>query len=75
MPSSHQKVRIWNFLLHFGGVDVLVPEGWKVIDRGVPILGGFVNKTIPPAANDSDVPTLRVHYVTFCGGIDIKNKE
>lgn len=59
----------------FGGVDVLVPEGWKVVDRGVPIFGGFDNKTIPPAANDTNVPTLRVHYVTFCGGIDIKNKE
>jgi len=74
MPSSHQKVRIELFAA-FGGVDVLVPEGWKVIDRGVPILGGFDNKTIPPASDDPNLPALRVHYVTFCGGIDIKHKE
>lgn len=59
----------------FGGVEILVPEGWKVVDRGVPILGGFDNKTIPPAGDDPNLPTLRVHYVTFCGGIDIKHKE
>jgi hypothetical protein len=59
----------------FGGVDVLVPEGWKVVGRGVPILGGFENKTAPPVSDDPNLPTLRVHYVTFCGGIDIQHKE
>jgi hypothetical protein len=59
----------------FGGVNVLIPEGWKVVVQGVPILGGFDNKTIPPEVNDADIPTLRVHYVTFCGGVDIKHKD
>jgi len=59
----------------FGGVDVLIPEGWKVIDRGVPIFGGFDNKTVPPVSDDPNLPTLRVHYLVLFGGIDIKHKE
>ena len=59
----------------FGGVDVLIPEGWKVVDRGVPILGGFDNKTVPPTSDDPNIHTLRVHYLVLFGGIDIKHKE
>ncbi len=40
----------------FGGVDVVVPEGWRVAIEGTPIFGGFEDKT----ENDGELrPTLR----------------
>jgi hypothetical protein len=58
----------------FGGVDVLVPKGWKVELGGTPILGGFEDKTegdgeLPPTA-----PLLKVHATAIFGGVDVKNK-
>jgi hypothetical protein len=56
----------------FGGVDVLVPKGWKVALEGTPILGGCEDKT---ADGDlpADAPTLRVHATAIFGGVDVKN--
>ncbi|EEF24629.1 conserved hypothetical protein, partial [Ricinus communis] len=35
----------------FGGITIKVPVDWTVILEGTPIMGGFEEKTVPPAAN------------------------
>ncbi|MBE6067654.1 MAG: hypothetical protein E7211_08160 [Clostridium lundense] len=58
----------------FGGIDILVPEGWKVIATGIPIFGGWSNKTKEHEENLlNDRPVLKVRCVAAFGGIDIKN--
>lgn len=55
----------------FGGIDLRVPEGWNVHVSGLPILGGWDNKTKKPTAKNA--PTVTVRGTCFCGGVDIKN--
>jgi predicted membrane protein len=58
----------------FGGITLFVPEEWKLEMTGLPLFGGWSNKSalhsIAPEA-----PTLRLRCLAFCGGIDVKNKE
>jgi hypothetical protein len=58
----------------FGGVDVLVPEGWRVDLGGMPILGGFQDKTEGDGELPPDAPTLHVHATAIFGGVDVKNR-
>lgn len=58
----------------FGGIDILVPEGWKVIVTGIPIFGGWSNKTKEYEESSlNDGLVLKVRCVAAFGGIDIKN--
>ncbi|GAA0721461.1 DUF5668 domain-containing protein [Clostridium malenominatum] len=62
----------------FGGIDIIVPTHWKVIVTGVPIFGGWSNKTQSEQLGNNDdfisvQPVLRVKCVAAFGGIDIKN--
>lgn len=58
----------------FGGVDVIVPPGWRVELGGLPIFGGYDDKTagsvVPP-----DAPVLKVAATAIFGGVDVKNKR
>ncbi len=58
----------------FGGVDVLVPKGWRVELGGMPILGGCEDKTEADGSLPEDAPTLNVHATAIFGGVDVKNK-
>ena len=65
---------VLNLTVAFGGIDILVPEGWKVMVTGIPIFGGWSNKTKEYEENLlSDRPVLKVRCVAAFGGIDIKN--
>lgn len=55
----------------FGGIEVKVPEGWNVHITGLPILGGWEDKTEQPA--DKKAPTLYIRGTCFCGGVEVKN--
>ncbi|WP_315116279.1 LiaF transmembrane domain-containing protein [uncultured Clostridium sp.] len=62
----------------FGGIELIVPTHWKVIVTGVPIFGGWSNKTQSDQLGNNDdflsvQPVLRVKCVAAFGGIDIKN--
>jgi hypothetical protein len=61
-------------LAMFGGVDVLVPKGWRVALGGTPILGGCEDKTEGNGSLPEDAPTLNVHATAIFGGVDVKNK-
>ncbi len=58
----------------FGGVDVVVPEGWRVSLSGTPIFGGFEDKTTGDGEASADAPLLAVHATAIFGGVDVKNK-
>jgi len=58
----------------FGGVDVLVPKGWRVALGGTPILGGCEDKTGGDGELPAEAPVLRVHATAIFGGVDVKNK-
>lgn len=54
----------------FGGVDVFVPQGWRVVMDGPAIFGGHDSHV--PAPTDPDAPTLRVRATALFGGVEVK---
>lgn len=59
----------------FGGIELLVPRGWRVSVRCVLIFGGVEDKTdrAQPAADDA--PALHVDAVCVFGGVEIKHDK
>lgn len=57
----------------FGGISVAVPENVKVEVTGLPIFGGWENKTRPPANDDEFLPVLKVKCLTMFGGVEISD--
>ena len=55
----------------WGGVEISVPDNWRVIGQVTPLLGGFDDKTRPPQT--ATAHTLVVRGVVIMGGIEIKN--
>ncbi|MFE2752294.1 hypothetical protein ACFXGA_09860 [Actinosynnema sp. NPDC059335] len=59
----------------FGGVEVLVPRGWRVSLGGLPIFGGYDDNTDREAAALApDAPVLRVNATALFGGVDVRNE-
>jgi hypothetical protein len=56
----------------FGGIVILVPEGWRVTVRGLPIFGGW-DDTTSRVDVGPDAPALRVQALTFFGGIEVRH--
>lgn len=57
----------------FGGVNIIVPPEWKVEVNGIPVFGGWSNKTNGKNYVNPDAPVLTVHCFAAFGGVDIKN--
>ncbi|MFI5615823.1 LiaF transmembrane domain-containing protein, partial [Amycolatopsis sp. NPDC051903] len=57
-----------------GGVDVLVPEDWRVQIGGLPILGGYEDKTADDAAPPDDAPVLKVNATALLGGVKVAHE-
>jgi predicted membrane protein len=62
-----------NATVAFGGIDVLVPRGWRISVRSTPIFGGVEDKTDRSEPPADDAPVLRVDAVCLFGGVDIKH--
>ena len=57
-----------------GGIEVRVPDNWRVIARGTPILGGWENKTrLKDRDGGADKSVLRVDGFSMLGGVEIRN--
>ena len=54
----------------FGGVDIKVPDNWRVEMTGTPIFGGWENNTRPNT--DQGAPVLKIRGTAIFGGIDVK---
>ena len=57
----------------FGGVDVIVPRGWRVKVSGTPIFGGIDDKTDRSSPPDPEAPALAVDAMAIFGGVEIKH--
>jgi hypothetical protein len=57
----------------FGGVDVKVPSGWRIVATGRAIAGGVSDDV--PMPEDPEAPTLVVESTAVLGGISIRATE
>jgi hypothetical protein len=64
-----------NATVAFGGIDILVPTGWRISVRSTPIFGGVEDKTDHSQPPPSGAPTLRVDAECVFGGVDIKHEK
>ncbi len=55
----------------WGGIEIRVPEGWRVASDVLPLLGGFEDKTGP--ASDPSAPCLRLRGTVVMGGIEVNH--
>ena len=55
----------------FGGIDLILPKGWRIDIDGIPFFGGWSNKAESSAATAG--PVLIVRCLVLFGGIEIKN--
>jgi predicted membrane protein len=64
------EAAVLDLLVLMGGVDLRVPEDWKISFEGVAIMGGVEDRTKPP-------PSPRGHLIlrglVMMGGVEIKN--
>jgi predicted membrane protein len=58
-----------------GGVDVIVPTNVRVEMSGLPIFGGYQDKSVGPRELPADAPTLKVVAIALFGGVEIKNPQ
>ncbi|HSG78541.1 MAG TPA: hypothetical protein VLD62_03095 [Acidimicrobiia bacterium] len=56
-----------------GSVEVVVPEGWRVVVRGVAVLGGWDDTTSRRVGEDA--PTLEVRALAVVGGVDVRHRR
>jgi hypothetical protein len=59
----------------FGGIELLVPESWRVTVKGAGVFGGYDDQThpSPTAAADEKRPHLIVTGSAVFGGVSVKN--
>lgn len=58
----------------FGGVELIVPENWRVAVRGTGIFGAFEDKTIPPRPDVGVTPPeLVITGSAIFGGATVRN--
>lgn len=72
------EIRIYAFAI-MGGIDIIVPEGVRVVSDGIGIMGGFdtsVDKTaaIRPSELPADAPIVRVNGLALMGGVSVITK-
>lgn len=61
---------VLNVFSLFGGVTIKVPVDWTVVLQGTPIMGGFEEKTVPPATPGK---VLYVRGYAIMGGLEVRN--
>ena len=57
-----------------GGVEVTVPDTWRVEVTSSVFMGGVANETDPDSVPD-DAPVLVIDAVTVMGGVDVRTPE
>ncbi|MGA9531447.1 MAG: DUF5668 domain-containing protein [Anaerolineales bacterium] len=57
----------------FGGVEIIVPDSWSVKVSGLPIFGGWSNKTRSAIDREAIGPILKVNCFVAFGGIEVHN--
>ena len=56
----------------FGGIDIKVPENWKVVMKGMGVFGGFEDKTVAPRPDPNvKIPELIITGAAIFGGVKV----
>jgi hypothetical protein len=61
---------VLDVVVAFGGVDIQVPEGWRVRVTGIPLFAGWSNKARGEGL-PADAPELLVNAVVAFGGVEV----
>ena len=69
--SIQGEEAVMNVFSFMGGIEIWVPEDWNVVLQGVPILGGFEDKTHSPVTGSNK--RLCVRGQAVMGSVEIKN--
>lgn len=67
---SEGKAAIELFAM-WGGIEIVVPQGWRIQAEVTPIMGGFEDSTIQPS--DPDAPTLVLRGFVVMGGVEVSH--
>lgn len=67
MPPGTTEVTVFTVM---GGVDITVPPGLNVDVSGIPLMGGFDDRSAGMV--DPNAPTLKVRGVAIMAGVDVK---
>lgn len=59
----------------FGGVEILVPRGWRIAINATPIFGGVEDKTEHVADLGAEAPVLGIDCLAVFGGIEVKHEK
>jgi hypothetical protein len=71
-PARIAEEAVIDVLAVWGGIEIRVPTGWKIIGRVAPILGGYEDKT---AGAPDGAPRLVIRGSAIMGGIEVRNAE
>jgi len=63
-PATVDAFALW------GGVEITVPENWRVVGKVMPVMGAFEDKTTNKTGTG---PVLIVRGTAIMGGIEVKN--
>lgn len=55
-----------------GGIDVIVPAGWSVSIKGLPLFGGWDDTTARTSAGP-EAPKLEIQALVVFGGLEVKH--
>jgi hypothetical protein len=59
----------------FGGIDILVPHGWRIAMKSTPIFGGVEDKTRHDPDLPADAPLLTLDALAAFGGVTVKHEQ
>jgi predicted membrane protein len=58
----------------FGGVEIRIPENWRLSMQGTAVFGAYEDKTIPPRPEPGvEIPLLVIRGATAFGAVVVKN--
>jgi hypothetical protein len=64
---------VFNIMAFMGGVEIIVPPGIRVEMQGVPVMGGWSNRTRSENL-PTNAPVVLIRGVAVMGGVDVKSK-
>lgn len=66
------KGAVFDLTTVFGGITIIVPENVHVEISGLPIFGGWEDKTRGTVSSD-DTPVIKINCLSIFGGVEIKD--
>ncbi|MDR5660079.1 DUF5668 domain-containing protein [Serpentinicella sp. ANB-PHB4] len=70
IPNSEEAVL--DVFTAFGGVEIKVPENWRIVMNGVPVFGGWEDNTKGYELDDN-APVLVLKCLVAFGGLEVRN--